>query len=89
MNWSQLKYTFEQEQVLKPLKVAITSLDALQTIEKKLKIFYPDIINNPSALLNIDKGQFKKQVARSKESRRLNSAEDKIINDIYRILKEN
>jgi hypothetical protein len=86
MNWAELKDNF-LNQMPKTFKSPHVRASAFKAIEKNMEKYFPEIISNPSLILAIDRKKFKRQMAKCKETGKLNSAEDSVINGFYKILK--
>ena len=83
MTWNELKPLIEDDFLSRQLKDPSIRLRALDNIEALLKVHMPELLNDILAICNIEKKEFKKQIAHYK-GKELNGAEKSVINDIYR-----
>ena len=83
MTWNELKPLIEDDFLSRQLKDPSIRLRALDNVEALLKVHMPELLNDILAICNIEKKEFKKQIAHYK-GKELNGAEKSVINDIYR-----
>jgi len=84
-HWKQLRTLYTKDHLSKGLKNPKIRLNALANLESIIQRKMPEIIDNPSLLLEIDKASFKSMVQRFKGSD-LNSAESSVINGLYKFI---
>lgn len=83
MTWYELKSFVMVLLCSRDLKNPRIRLNALESLEKLIKVHFPDIFSNPTKLLIIDKNSFKDKLSHYKK---LNSAESSVINNFYELL---
>lgn len=86
MNWEQLKSKVRNLLISRNLSDPNIRLNALKNLDYLFSKRYPEIINNPSLLLNHKKNDLKDELAKLKSNKKLNSAESSVINNLYQIL---
>ena len=84
MLWIELKAKIIQLIEEKELADKNIRLNALKSLEHLIKSNFPDIYRNPDSLLQKDKNEFKKELAKHKK---LNGAESSVVNNFYQILQ--
>jgi hypothetical protein len=86
MLWIELKSKVMQ--LLEDRDLADPSIrkNALAKIDLLIKLHFPNIRDNPFALLAYDKNKFKEMLSQYKPNKKLNSAESSIVNNFYQIL---
>ncbi len=84
MTWFEIKVSIKNDLMSRELKDPRIRLNALESIEKILKNYFPEYLKNPDEKFKIiGKDKLKKEIARFKSNQKLNSAESSIINEIY------
>jgi len=87
-NWTKLKNLYLKD--IKPkdsLAARQIRLNAMESIDKLMLINFPQLIKHPKILKQINKEEFKHMLT-EKKGVRLNSAEDSVVNGLYRFLPE-
>ena len=83
MKWETIKSEIETNLSGRNLKNPKIRLNALQNIEKLIKQYNPEILNNPLHEFSlIEKQTLKAKLSEYKRNLKLNSAESSIINQI-------
>ncbi len=84
MNWLEIKTSISESLLSRGLKKPYIRLNSLNKIENILRNNFPDYIDNPKEKFSkIDKKDLKIELSKFKETKKLNSAESSIINEIY------
>ena len=84
MNWLEIKTSISESLLSRGLKNSNIRLNSLNKIESILKQNFSEYIDNPKENFSkIDKSDFKSKISKFKETKKLNSAEISIINEIY------
>lgn len=84
MNWLEIKTSISESLLSRGLKEPNIRLNSLNRIENILRNNFPDYIDNPNENFSkIEKNDFKRELSKFKETKKLNSAESSIINEIY------
>lgn len=86
MNWEQLKGEVRNLLLSRNLSDPNIRLNALRNLDDLFLKRFPEIIKNPSLLLNHNKNDLKDELAKLKSNKKLNSAESSVINNLYQIL---
>ena len=82
--FSQLKQSITIDIQNRNLKNTSIRLNALESVEKLLKLEISEMINDPCKLIRLlEKDQLKKSLSARKSNGNLNGAEESIINEIY------
>lgn len=84
MNWQEMKTSISESLLSRGLKNPNIRLKSLNNIEEILRNNFPDYITNPKENFSkIEKADFKSELSKFKETKKINSAESSIINEIY------
>jgi hypothetical protein len=84
MNWIEIKKSITDSLLSRGLRDPNRRIGELDNIEELLKQHFPDFIKNPKEMFGkTDKNEFKSKFAKFKQNKKLNGAEDSIINEIY------
>ena len=88
MSWNTIKKSIQNDLISRGLKNPNIRLNALERIERLLKVNFPKMIENPTTEFNmIDKKELKQKLSDFKESDKISGAENSIINEIYKRIK--
>lgn len=87
-NWTKLKNLYLKDHKPKDsLAAPQIRLNAMESIDKLMLINFPQLIKHPKILKQINKEEFKRMLT-EKKGARLNSAEDSVVNGLYKFLPE-
>lgn len=87
-NWKKLKQLYLKDHLDKGHLVSPeTRVNALNNIEKLMKIYFPQIVAQPKFLKQIPKEKFLVEL-KLKKGAELNGAEVSVINGFYKFLNE-
>jgi hypothetical protein len=85
-NWTKLKRLYVNDHKSKDyLKSPQTRLNAVERIEEIFSMYFPHILKQPKFLNQMQKDDFKKEVA-LKKGADLNGAEHSVINGLYQFI---
>ena len=86
--WKKLMKLYENDHNSKDyLAAPQIRLNALVSIDKLMSANFQQIIEHPKILERIDKEEFKRMLA-NKKGAKLNSAEESVVNGLYKFLPE-
>lgn len=85
MEWDDLVTSISDDLISRNLKSS-QRLNELSKLDSMMRKYFPNIVANPSILLDRDINEFKKKVARVL-NKKLNDAESSIINNFYQFLR--
>lgn len=88
MGWSEIRDAIHADLLARGLKEPRLRLTALDRIEKLMAGRFPNFLSNPKVLLDVGKEAVSKELARLKETGRLNGAEESVLNQIFARLAE-
>lgn len=83
MKWNEIKKSIINDLQTRGLADPNIRINALEKLEGIMKLHFREILNEPSLLNNINKNDFKEQLARYKANDTLNGAESSVVNEIY------
>ena len=83
--WDIIKQTIIDDLNSRSLKKPSIRINAIGRMDIIVRRLYPEYLDDMDAVKNIGKEAFKKQIENGK-GRKLNSAEQSVINDIFRII---
>lgn len=83
MSWIEIKRSIINDLNNRGLAKPNIRINALEGLEAIMKSHFKEILADPSLLKKIDKKVFKEQLAKYKSNRKLNGAEESVINEIY------
>jgi len=87
MTWDDLIDSVRNTLALRDLKDPSIRGRALSNLDSIMRRYFPNIITSPELLLEKDKNEFKKKLARVMSKDELNGAESSIVNNFYQILE--
>ena len=87
MNWDEIVNSIRAELKSRNLK-SVQRFNELDELDSLMRRYFPNIVANPTSLLERDKDEFKKKIARVM-NKKLNDAESSIINNFYQVIKSN
>ena len=87
-NWTKLKKMYVDDHNSKDFLAAPQiRLNAMESIDKLMSTHFPQLKKLPKIIKQIDKDEFKGMLA-EKKGMKLNSAEESVVNGLYKFLPE-
>lgn len=86
MNWEQRKNEVRNLLLSRNLSDPSIRLRALNNLDDLFSKSFPEILKNPSLLLDHNKNALKDELAKFKSNKKLNAAESSVINNLYQII---
>jgi hypothetical protein len=87
LEWSEIKHEVRDDLLGGEVKESRIGLNALDRLEKDFAAIYPGFPENPAVLLDAGKEEVTKQVAGLRACGLLHSAENDVLNHIFRLLE--